>query len=281
MSKLFWGLLTLVGTVALMAYMAHQAWTHFGPAKPQVSQRRREVADQLLPQIVEDLRKARGPLHSAVLLHLANDPTDYLTDRLRALILESGVLDLRDASLEEKIQRSLRLRVTPVGSIGLALTRARGRGVAGVIFGQVDVFESYPEGARLELELSLADVRSGDLLLDQRYVKQLEPGLLSVPGAVAGGEGFGPAQRFLGWALAVLLLPVFTIGFIRATVRRESNRANAWALAIYTVVDGVLAFLLLGGGLGSWFIALAFLGLVGLAFLYNVAVMSYALKLEI
>jgi FtsH-binding integral membrane protein len=90
----------------------------------------------------------------------------------------------------------------------------------------------------------------------------------------------GGVQRFLGWLVLVLLLPVFTISFIRAMVRKESNRANAFTLAIYTGVDALLAFLLLGASFASWLAVLLFLVVVGVAFAYNVFIMSFALKLE-
>ena len=67
----------------------------------------------------------------------------------------------------------------------------------------------------------------------------------------------------------------------RATVRKESNASNAVILGIYTVVDGVLAYLLLGISLTLWLPALLFAGLIGAAFGYNVMVMSFALKLEV
>ena len=87
-------------------------------------------------------------------------------------------------------------------------------------------------------------------------------------------------KRFLAWSLIVLLLPVFTIGFIRGMVRRESNAANAVTLAIYTGVDAILAYLLLVRGLSAWGPVLAWLGAVGAASLYNLYVMSFAVRLE-
>ena len=91
------------------------SWEHFGPRKPAVSVLRREVADLLLPRVVEDLRTNRHGVTSVVLVHLAGDPTDYVTDTLRHKIEESGFVDLLDAGVTERIQKKLNLRVTPVG----------------------------------------------------------------------------------------------------------------------------------------------------------------------
>jgi hypothetical protein len=280
MSKYFWAWLTLVGTVALAAYLAFQAWVHFGPAKPQLSHLRRQVADQTLPLVLADLRQGRQEVRSAVLLHLANDPTDYLTDQLRALIEQSGVLDLRDRTLEEKVQKALNLRVSAVKDLPIALSRARGTGAQGVLFGKVDTFESFASGAKLELELTLAEVGTRNVVFTKRYVKELKVGVLEAAAVKDQVGRLSGAQRLLGWVLAVLLLPVFTISFIRAMVRRESNRANAFTLSVYTAVDALLAYLLLGASLGSWLAALLFLALVGVALAYNVFIMTFALKME-
>jgi hypothetical protein len=63
-------------------------------------------------------------------------------------------------------------------------------------------------------------------------------------------------------------------------VRKESNRANGFTLAIYTAADALLAYLFLGAGLGSVVSALLFALVVGLAFAYNVFIMTFALKME-
>jgi len=73
---------------------------------------------------------------------------------------------------------------------------------------------------------------------------------------------------------------VFTISFIRAMVRKESNRANGFTLGIYTGADALLAYLLLGAGVSSVFSALLFALVVGIAFAYNVFIMTFALKME-
>ena len=77
-----------------------------------------------------------------------------------------------------------------------------------------------------------------------------------------------------------MLLPVFTIAFIRTMVRKGSNKTNAFVLAIYTLVDALLAWLLVGAALTSWFPVVVFIIAVAVAFLYNVRIMSFAVKLE-
>jgi hypothetical protein len=76
------------------------------------------------------------------------------------------------------------------------------------------------------------------------------------------------------------LLPVFTIAFIRTMVRKQSNLSNAFVLAVYTAAGALLACLAGVSDFSSgWRIAF-FVLLAGCAFAYNVAIMSFALRLE-
>jgi hypothetical protein len=84
----------------------------------------------------------------------------------------------------------------------------------------------------------------------------------------------------LAWAVLVLLLPVFSITFIRTMVRKSSNRINAFVLAIYTAVDAILAWLMVGASLVGGGAIVAFVGGVAVAAAYNVFVMTFALRLE-
>ena len=87
-------------------------------------------------------------------------------------------------------------------------------------------------------------------------------------------------KRLLMWAVFILLLPIFTIGYLRAVVRKRSNRANGITLGIYTFVGVALAFMLLGVGFAGFWAILGLLVTLIICLLYNVAMMSYALRLE-
>ena len=107
--------LSRFGTVALGLYLAWEAWGTLGPHKPEVSPTRARLADQLIPTVLEDLRLARQDVQSVALLHLENDPSDTLTHKLRAAIEQSGVFDLRDRTLGEKLRDTFRLRHPATG----------------------------------------------------------------------------------------------------------------------------------------------------------------------
>ncbi len=274
------GFLTLVGSLALVSYLLWLGWTHFGPRKPQVSALRRQVAEQVVTSVIEDLRKNKGSIQSVALLHLVNDPADYVTDRLRANIEQSGFVDLLEPRVGEKAARALNLRIESVGELEAAAREGRELGVKGVIFGKVNSLESYPGGAKMDLEISLAEVGGQRVLFTRRYSKEIPGGPFNSAAVEESAGHLGGVERLLAWGVIVLLLPVFTVSFIRAMVRKESNRANAFTLGIYTAADALLAYLLLGAGLGSWLSALLFVLVVGLAFAYNVFIMTFALKME-
>jgi len=273
-------LATVLGSLALVLYIGWLGWSKFGPRPAEMSALRRELADRVLPAVVDDLRREKQGLQSVVVLPLANDPTHYLTDQLRGQLESAGIFEVFEPALSEKLARALNLRVVGVANRAGAVSEARGRGAQAVLFGEVRTFESHAVGATIDLEVQLVHLATRDVVFQKAYRKETTAGLLD--GAAVEDElrRHAPAQRFLGWLLCVLLLPVFTIGFIRAMVRRCSNRANAFTLAVYMVVDATLAFLLLGASLASFTSALLFLALVGGAVAYTLGVMTFALRLE-
>jgi hypothetical protein len=276
---LAWAAVKFVGVLGFLAYLAFLGWREFGPRKPAVNALRQELAEVVLPQVIADLRAQRTNAAAAVFLHLAGDPTDHLSDRLRTLVSESGVLDLSPATLDERVQRSLNLAVTAPATLDAAVARARGLGAPAVLFGVVRQFDGTPQGGRLTLELTLADIATKSVLFTRTYDHEWKPAAL-VPATPAGPlVRTSLLSRLLGWALAVLLLPVFTIGFLRATVRRGSNRANLGILLLYTTVAAALAWLIVGAPNGLWpTVWLAVLA--ALAFAYHVWIMTVALRLE-
>ena len=272
--------LARVGAVALVGYMAWLGWDYFGPQRPVVGPMRMEVAGQLVPDVIADLRKARGDVRTAAVLHLANDPSDVLTSGLRTEIQQSGILDVCDATLMERVRDGLRLRQPACADLGQALEEGKSLGVQGVIFGQVNVFESIGGEAKLDVDLRLADVAGRRILLERRYTKSLGGGLLSASNVQEEVLKITPFKRLLAWAVIVLLLPVFTISFIRAMVRRESNRVNAGVLVVYTVVDIILAYLMVGAALAGWASVILFLIAAAAALGYNGYIMTFAVRLE-
>ena len=273
-------LLSRLGAVALVGYIAWMAWQNLGPHKPEIGPVRREFADKIIPTIVGELRDGRGSIRQAALLHFENDPTDYFTNHLRSVTEQSGILDLQDRTIGEKIINLVNLRHETYGSLDLALIRGRDLGAPAVIFGTIHSFESQGGGANIDVEVHLADVSTGQVVFSRRYNKDTAPLTMIAANVEAATKGFPWFQRLFGWLIAVLLLPVFTIAFIRAMVRKGSNKSNAFVLGVYTLADALLAWLLVGAALNSWFPVVVFIAAVAVALLYNIRIMTFALRLE-
>lgn len=271
--------LTIACVLGTLAYLGTLAWREFIPRKPTVNAVRRDLADAVLNRAVSDLQAQPNRIPGAALLHFRGDTTDHLTDRMRDLLDDSGVLNLVGPTLDEKLQRRLGLQVTSPDSLESAVARARGLGVPAVLFGVVRQFEGTSEGGRLMLELTLADIATKAVLFTKTYEQTWNPTMLEPLLSGTPVQRSSTISRLLGWTLVVLLLPVFTIGFLRATVRRNSNRSNLGVLTLYASVATVLAVLLFGipSGIGS---ILSLLTLSFLAFCYQVWVMTFALRLE-
>ena len=277
-----WGLawFTRIGSVALVLLLGWQCWDHFRPHKPELGAVRQGFADRIIPAMVNELRQSKGSVQQVAVLHFANDPTDYFTNQFRAVLEHSGSFDLRDKTLGEKIADTVGLPQTSYGSIDAALPRARTLGVQGVVFGKINSFESDGTTASLDADVCLADVSTGKILFEKRYNKDTTPFTALAAALGLGGLGVPWFGRLLGWILIVVLLPVFTIAFIRTMVRKQSNLSNAFVLAVYTAAGVLLACLAGVSDFSSgWRIAF-FVLLAGCAFAYNVAIMSFALRLE-
>ncbi len=279
-TRLLWSMIVLVGTLSLIGYLAAVAWRELGPHKPIVNPVRRELASHVLDDVLHDLRTQRTNASSVVLLHFAGDETDHISDTLRALLTSSGILSVSEPTLDEKLQRELGLAITSPANLETAVARARGLGPKAVLFGVVREFSGTSDEGRLTLELTLADITSAQTLFAHTYDRQWKPMPLEPVLIQEHLSHLGPLSRLFAWALLVLLLPVFSIGFLRATIRRGSNRANFGILTLYTSVAAILAWLVVGATFQSFWSAAWFAGLAGLAFAYHVWIMTVAVRLE-
>ena len=146
-------------------------------------------------------------------------------------------------------------------------------------FGWVHLSPRKPEVVPLRKQV--ADQIVPQVVDDLKYQREISPVVLSTAVVHEQVKSIRAAQRVLGWLVIVpLLWTVFTITFIRAMVRKESNRVNAFTLTVYAVVDALLAYLLLGAALTGWLSVLLFIVAVGAALAYNFRVMNFALRLE-
>ena len=273
-------IISKVGAVALIGYIAWLAWANLGPRRPEIGPVRRELADKVIANIAEDIRASRGNVRHAAILHFSNDPSDYFTNTLRSAIDQSGVLDLRDRTVMEKARSAMNLKHPSYPATDAAVAEGRDLGVESVLYGVIHTFESYPGGAKIDVEVYLTDVSTGKPVWTKRYTPESSAAASVTAAIQETAKSFPWFQRLLGWLIAVLLLPVFTISFIRTMIRKGSNKTNAFVLCVYTLADALLAWLLVGAALSSWFPVVVFIIAVAAALAYNIRIMTFAVRLE-
>lgn len=271
------------GAVMLAGYLGWVGWLELGPRKPEIGPVRQKMANQAVNKIAEDLRKNRGDVYNAILLHFANDPSDYFTKKLRSALEQRGILDLEDRSFTEKVRNKLNLRHSICKTDAEAIEIGKNAEIKGVLYGRIKTFESFSGGAKIDIEYTLINTISGKVVYSGEYVYDSSK---SIGANLASAEMQEQTQsipgylRLLGWVLIVLLLPIFTISFIRTMLAKRSNSTNFFVLSIYTIIDTVLAFLMVGATLASTWTVIIFCCAIAAAFMYNISIMSFALKLE-
>lgn len=286
---LFKGVIPTIASLAFIVYISYLGWMSLGPEKPVPDEKRQAIAVKGVESVREQLRKERGGINSAVLLHFANDPTDHITDSLRRVINLSGVLTLEDRSFTEKVRNKLNLVNPGCATREEALKSARESGAEGVLWGVVERFESFPEGAAVKGRWELLEIKSGKVIISGVID---EDSSRKVPVAVkkAAGDRAGSADKLVsalplwlrvaGFMLCVLMVPVVSFAFIRSQVAKDSNKGNALILGVLTLIDMLLALLLVSGSFATPTGVFLFLGGSAAGFFYNAAMMRFARKLE-
>ncbi len=292
------GLITTIISILFVFYVCYLLWMSLGPVKPTLNYVRRCMADLAVNQMLEEIRKNRGDIRSVELLHFANDPTDYFSNALRMKLNTTGILNVEDVSFVEKLRNKMNLRNRGCASFEEALKCADSDAVDGVLWGELETFESHQAGVALTGAWQLVDVKTknvvyaGMLSFDTAKTaalnKVMDKGILQVEDSSGDlcnffqyTASFVPWHvRFLGFVLLTLLLPIVTITFVRTMVAKRSNKVNAFMLGIYTLIDAIFAFFMIGGAFCSSWVVFLFLIAVALAFIYNVSLMNFALKLE-
>ncbi len=272
-------LLTKFGTLILAGYIAWIGWQHLGPRKPEIGPVRNNLANKAAGEIAETLRQNREEVYDVVLLHFVNDPTDYFTDSLRREIEQRGIFDLRDRTFLEKLRNKLNLRHPTCDSSDAGAKIAELKNTQGALIGTVKSFESYPGGSQIEVVYELVS-KDGTIAYAGQYAKESSDFFLKPEVMQKSVRSIAWFQRGLAWLVLVLLLPVFTISFIRTMARRRSNKSNAFVLTIYTIIDAILAWFLVGAALSGFLTIFFFIVAVIVALLYNIRIMTFAVKLE-
>jgi hypothetical protein len=290
--KKVYSFFSVIGWLATVILSVTVLWSHYGPEKILPDEKRQEIGVKVVDQITSQIQEQRGTAKRAILLHFANDPTDFVTDRLREKISSSGILDLNDLGFWEKIRKQLNLRIEGCDSLVSALKTVEGEEVDAVIWGKIDQYESFKNSVIMKGSWQLVDIKTGNIIcegkIDEDTTRELPAKVADKIDEIT--EKISPIaqvtqtvawyNRFLIFLLVILLLPIMTISFLRTMVSKRSNGINATILSIYTVIGMILAFFMVGACFASALSVILFIVASLLAFIYNYFMMSFALKLE-
>ena len=286
------GVIPAAGSLAFIIYISYLGWMSLGPDKPVPDEKRQAIAVQSVEKIAEQLRKERNGISEAVLLHFANDNSDFVSDSLRNLLNSNGVINLEDRPFSEKLRNKFRLINKGVSSREAALKSAREYKTPGVIWGKIERFESSPDGALIKGRWELLNTQDGSVvingIIDEDSTRKIpvaaeaeskSPGVSAEDPAEPSGRLSLPL-RLAGFLLCMLMVPLVTFSFIRTLIAKGSNGINGAMLGILTLIDLILAYFMVSGAFVTPAGVFLFLGAGAAAFFYNIFMLRFAKKLE-
>ena len=254
-------------------------WWWLGPEKPSCDSARQLAARSAIAQAAERIRAERGDIRRAAVLHLVNDPSDYVTLSLRTRLMEGGLLDLDGTPPSEKIRNLFNLRNEGVFDVEKAIEYGKGHGLDAVVTGVLDEFETVKGKAVLKGQLKFVRIAKGDIV-DIPFSDDASGGGAAAEIAkVVAGSGEPPSlsltTRILLLALSIFLLPILAFPFLKKAMNRDSNAAAATALVVLLVIDGFIISAALGTS-GTFCGLAVFLVVFAAAFGYDLFMLSYA-----
>lgn len=287
-------ILGLPKTIMFIVYLgiAYFAWMCFGPEKFEPSPSREKATERIVSQMMLKIRENRGEMKTALLPNFEGDKTGYFSDCLRSKIENSGILDVKEKPLLDKIRTRLNLKLNDKLEVKDIVRSAKEDGVDCVLWGTLERFEEVDSGVMVKGVWGIVRVSDRKAVYVDTFkydtitsttakIRQSVSELATDTSSSAGPfTSIAWQIRVLAFLVVMLLLPVFTFMFIRAMVVKRSNKVNAFLLGIYTFVDMVFAFFMVGGSFVSTAAIIVFCISSFVAFAYNIALMSFALKLE-
>ena len=254
-------------------------WWWLGPEKPSCDSARQLAARSAIAQVADRIRAERGDIRRAAVLHLANDPSDYVTLSLRSRLAEGGLLDLDGTPPSEKIRNLLNLRNEGLFDVEKAIEYGKSHGLDAVLIGILDEFETVKGKAVLRGQLKFVRIAKGDVVDIPFSDNASGGGSAAEIAKVVAGTGEPPSlsltTRILLLSLSIFLLPILAFPFLKMAMGRNSNVAAATALIILLAIDGFIISAALGTS-GTFCGLAVFLIVFAAAFGYDLFMLSYA-----
>ena len=277
-------LATVIGIVAV-GYLAALGWTKYGPARPTLDAAFARWIDNAAAPIVSDIYEHKGDVTSVAVARFSADPSGYISEAIRKQA-NDGVY-VMDKSALEKVSDALNLPLSSKAedinaekAVKLGkYAKARGaqatiwgaaniEKIAGIVNGEIKYYLIGQDGSIL-----YQNVCNNASLKKENVAEVTESSL-------DWFRNLDWPHRLLIWVLTVLIFPIVTIGFLKATAAKRSNKSNAFTLVLYTVIGAIALYFIMPPNFANITSTLVFIGLIVAAGIYNLLFMDFARKLE-
>jgi hypothetical protein len=184
--------------------------------------------------------------------HLANDPRDVATTMLRDVLSSRAGFQVLQESPVQKFLRDVGRAVTEASSLDEVINAGRRVELDVIVAGKLLAADSTNGVAQAALQVYAYDVRPAQWLIRDVVTAEYDPSLPER--AWDWCKGTRPLTRFVGWVLAVLLMPWATLFATRWALEKKNNTASFIIVSSYTVLAMALAVGLAGapGGTAYW-----------------------------
>ncbi|MBR6437335.1 MAG: hypothetical protein IKS45_12590 [Thermoguttaceae bacterium] len=269
-----------------VGYFISMGWSAIRPERPEMPPAFARWVDGAVPSILDNINENKGDVCVVAVSHFANDPTAYVSEAIR--LEASKKTYVMDKSMLEKVYDWLNL---PLDSKPEILTQERATQLGkyaksvnaqAVIWGSVIRMNNLHNRVDAEIKYYLIG-QDGSILYDSVCNNaSLEKSNIADT-AVTTLDKFQSIDwrtRLLLWALAVITFPLLTINFLIATTAKRSNKSNAFALILYTLIDGIALYLMVPPNFKEmeFYSILFFVCMILAAGFCNLMIMNFALK---
>ena len=277
-------LATVIGVVAV-GYLAALGWTKYGPARPTLDAAFARWVDNAAAPIVSDIYENKGDVTSVAIARFSADPSGYISEAIRKQA-NDGVY-VMDKSALEKVSDALNL---PLSSKAEDINAdkavklgkyAKARGAQAAIWGAANIEKT---AGIVNGEIKYYLIGQDGSILYQNVCNNASLKKENVAEVTESSldwfRNLDWPHRLLIWVLAVLIFPIVTIGFLKATAAKRSNKSNAFTLVLYTLIGAIALYFIMPPNFANITSTLVFVGLIVAAGVYNLLFMDFARKLE-
>ncbi len=266
-------------------YLISLGWSSVGFERPQIPPAFANWVDNAVPTIVKDINNQKGDINSIAVSHFSGDPSGYISEAIRLEAAKNTYV--MDKSVLEKVYEIINLPqdsnpqpLTPERAVELG-NYAKSVKAQGVIWGTVKKMNVNDGVVDAEIDYYLIGT-DGKVIHQNVFNNQsFEKSDTQVDAKTTRSvQGIDWRTRLLFWALGVITFPLITINFLIATTAKRSNKANAFALIIYTLIDGIALYLVNTPDINNFYSVLFFICMILLAGVCNLLIMDFARKLK-